>query len=121
MLRYVPKPFELARLFTRLMTKWSYPPQGWDIAWREDSGERIAFDVHRCFYLDVLTAYGMPELTAAFCSGDDELFKALPDSIRWERTGTLATGKAKCDFCWRKHTKEEVVRLGEATAATGTA
>lgn len=103
LLRYVPMRFEVFRHLTTFFMRQSYPPKGWDIVWRRNDGEALSFDIRRCFYQDVLAAYGAPELTAAFCAGDDVLFGALPPGITWERAGTLATGHAVCDFCWRNH------------------
>ncbi len=104
LLKYLPNAFGVLRLFTRLMMRQAYPSVGWDIQWLEDSDKSIAFNISRCFYQDVLKAYGVPELTPVFCKGDDEMFKALPPGITWERTGTLALGNAVCDFCWRNKT-----------------
>jgi len=72
--------------------------QGWDIELVENSQCSFAFNVHRCFYLDVLTAYGAPELTALYCRLDDLLYATWSPSIRWERTKTLGRGDDCCDF-----------------------
>jgi L-2-amino-thiazoline-4-carboxylic acid hydrolase len=101
LLQHVPQRFTVFRKLTKFFTRLNYPPAGWDIEWRRDDDDELAFDIRRCFYKDVLAAYGAPELTAAFCAGDDVLFNALPPGIAWERTGTLATGNTVCDFCWR--------------------
>lgn len=100
LLRYVPFAFPLFRRIGRLMMM-LYPEQGWDIQMVEQSPNRVAFNISRCFYVDVLTAYGAPELTAHFCHLDDVAYAALPPSIKWERTTTLARGGPYCDFCWR--------------------
>lgn len=59
------------------------------------------FDMTRCLYLDTLRRYGSPELTGVFCAADDVMMAGLPPTVRWERTGTLARGHARCDFRWR--------------------
>lgn len=100
-LNLVPRAFDVFRRLVRLQMKMRYPPEGWEIEYRDDNSQSIAFDIHRCFYLDVLTAYGAPELTASFCAGDDVLFAKLPPLITWERTTTLGRGGDRCDFCWR--------------------
>ena len=82
-----------------------FPAQGWDIQMMEDSHQRFAFTISRCFYLDVLKAYGAPELTAHFCQLDDIAYAALPPQVRWERTTTLGRGGPNCDFCWRAGTR----------------
>ena len=52
----------------------------------------------RCFYLNTLTAYGTPELTASFCKSDEVMAELLPPSIRFVRPHTLGRGDALCDF-----------------------
>ena len=100
-LKYLPEPFGLLRPAARAAMKYGFPAAGWETEWIEDSDQRIAFNIHRCFYLNTLTTYGAPELTRFFCQMDDVVYEALPPSIRWERTGTLARGYAVCDFCYR--------------------
>jgi hypothetical protein len=102
-LGYLPNPFELLRLLGRLSLQNNFPPQGWELEWVEDSEQTFAFNMHTCFYLNVLTAYDAPELTPACCRVDDLMFEALPASVRWERTKTLGRGDDCCDFCWRQN------------------
>jgi L-2-amino-thiazoline-4-carboxylic acid hydrolase len=101
MCTYLPLPFALFRQIIRVSLL-VYPQQGWDIERIEDSETSFAFNMHRCFYLDVLTAYGAPELTAMFCRLDDLAGAALSPSIRWERTKTLGRGNDCCDFRWSR-------------------
>jgi hypothetical protein len=77
-----------------------FPPAGWQRRPAANDASRYAFDIIGCIYLETLTAYGAPELTAVFCRVDDRLAGLLPAGIRWERRGTLGTGQACCDFCW---------------------
>jgi hypothetical protein len=99
-LKYVPEPFRLLRPAARAAMKYGFPAAGWETEWIEDSDQRIAFNIHRCFYLNTLTTYGAPELTRLFCQMDDVVYETLPPSIRWERTGTLGRGNEVCDFCY---------------------
>lgn len=99
-LRRFPFSFALFRRVGKLSLA-LFPAQGWDIQMMEDSHQRFAFTISRCFYLDVLKAYGAPELTAHFCQLDDIAYAALPPQVRWERTTTLGRGGPNCDFCWR--------------------
>ncbi len=94
---YLPLPFAVMR---QIFKAWllAFPGQGWDIEEVENSKTSFAFNIHRCFYLDVLTAYGAPELTALYCRLDDLLYAAWSPSIRWERTKTLGRGDDCCDF-----------------------
>lgn len=98
---YLPLPFAFFRLIHRVSLL-AYPHQGWNIERLEQSKSSFAFNIHRCFYLDVLTAYGVPELTAMFCQIDDLAYAALSPSIKWERTKTLGRGDDCCDFRWSR-------------------
>jgi hypothetical protein len=92
-----------------------FPSAGWDLRLEANRPSRIAFTIRRCFYVDVLTAYGAPELTAHYCALDDIAYAALPPSIRWERTTTLGRGGPYCDFCYRRVTGAGVAHeMGEA-------
>jgi hypothetical protein len=93
----LPWAFHLVRLANRLGMRLGYPPEGWITTWLEDSEQCVAFDITGCFYLDVLTDYGAPELTPSFCRMDDLLYGHL-DKARWGRTETLARGFPRCDF-----------------------
>jgi hypothetical protein len=95
--RYFPLPFTVMRQMFKASLL-AYPRQGWDIEQVENSKTSFAFNVHRCFYLDVFTAYRAPELTALYCRLDDLLYAAWSPSIRWERTKTLGRGDDCCDF-----------------------
>ena len=97
LMEHLPDPFNILRISNRWILKTSYPPQGWRTEWVEDSEDCIAYDISDCFYVNVLTAYGAPELTAHFCRGDDLLFGNLL-GISWERTKTLARGDDCCNF-----------------------
>ena len=90
-------PFAMLRIGNRVVLKMSYPPEGWTVEWVEDSERCIAYDISECFYLNILTAYGAPELTAHFCRGDDVQFGNIP-GVTWERTKTLGRGDDRCNF-----------------------
>ncbi len=100
-LKDVPEPYRLLRPVVRVAMQFGFPAAGWETEWIEDSDQRMAFNIHRCFYLNTLTAYDAPELTRLFCQMDDVVYEALPLSIQWERTGTLGRGDGACDFCYR--------------------
>ncbi len=99
MYNYLPLPFAVIQLLIRASLL-AFPHQGWDIEPIEDSKTSVAFNIHRCFYLDILTVYGAPELTPLYCRLDDLLYAAWALSIRWERTKTLGRGDDCCDFRW---------------------
>jgi hypothetical protein len=92
-----PAPFRLFKLvFPQVMKQ--YPAEGWDITYTEDSDEKVAFDITRCFYFDMLAALGAPELTASFCKTDDVMAECFPPAIRFVRPHTLGRGDSLCDF-----------------------
>ena len=97
----LPAFFSLFRWVIRGVMHWGFPPEGWEMELLEDSSECYAFDIHRCFYLEVLTAYGAPELTPLYCRTDDWMAEALPPAVRFERAKTLGRGDDRCDFRWR--------------------
>ncbi len=94
---HLPDPFAILRIANRWAMKRVYPPEGWRFEWVEDSDQCIAYDARECFYVNVLSFYGAPELTAHLCVIDDLLYGDLP-GIAWERTKTLSRGDDRCNF-----------------------
>lgn len=82
----------------QIVTRVGFPAPGWETRWRERSASAVAFDMTRCYLLDTFTQLGCPELTKAYCAGDDALYTDLCPQLRWQRTGTLAAGADACDF-----------------------
>ena len=94
-------PFAL--LFFRVFLKSfmrKYPPEGWSIEWKQNSRDGIRFDMTTCFYHATLSTLGAPELTAAFCRVDDLMYSSMSRYVSWQRTTTIASGDARCDFCF---------------------
>ena len=102
LLGHLSDPFAGFRMALHWVVRLGFPSEGWEMEPVEDSDQCIAYNVHRCFYLDVLTAYGAPELTALYCKMDDLMYEELPPTIVWERTKTLGRGDDLCDFRWRR-------------------
>lgn len=97
LLKLAPAPFSIFKLvFAQTMKQ--FPSEGWETTYIENSDERVAFNMTRCFYLNTLTAYGAPELTASFCKSDEVMAELFPPSIRFVRPHTLGRGDALCDF-----------------------
>lgn len=92
----------------KLLTLGMPPVGGWDWEWVEDSGQRLAFDVHGCFFQRVYAHYGVPELTRVSCDADDILFAGLPRGIQFVREGTLGRGQPKCDFAFLRRGYEPI-------------
>jgi hypothetical protein len=103
----LPFFFTLLRIVTKPFTRRNFPPRGWQVEWLEVNRKRVAFNMHSCFYLDMLDAYGAPELAAVFCSLDDLLYEDLSPYMRWERTKTLARGDDCCDFRFHRARPQE--------------
>ncbi|MFV0362437.1 MAG: L-2-amino-thiazoline-4-carboxylic acid hydrolase [Suipraeoptans sp.] len=94
----VPFFFPLFRRISPLFMKKSYPIDGWDMRWNKCDREEIAFDCHRCIYMDITTQLGCPELCTAFCENDDITYGAMAPNVIFVRTKTLADGGECCDF-----------------------
>jgi hypothetical protein len=84
----------------RWQMRHNFPSEGWQLDQVADDEQHYGFDIHGCFYLDTLTAYGAPELTEHFCRLDDLAMQSLPPSIHWSRTTTLGRGGKYCAFRW---------------------
>ena len=106
-LKHLPAALFL-RVAGRLTLQRDFPVVGWETERIEDGPDRLAFNVHHCFYQEVLAAYEAPELTALFCHLDNVRFTKLPPGLVWERTQTLGHGDPMCDFCWRRVAPTEV-------------
>jgi hypothetical protein len=66
---------------------------------REQSGERLAFDVTRCRYAELYRALGIPELGAVLsCNRDAALIEGFNPGVRLVRTQTIMQGAPCCDF-----------------------
>jgi hypothetical protein len=98
LLHHVPDPFAVLRRAVRLVNKAAFPAPAWDMTYLVDDGQVIAFEIHDCLYVNVLAAYGVPELAQIFCQVDDALAANFPAGISWERESTLARGGQCCDF-----------------------
>ena len=60
--------------------------------------ERVDFTVTKCWFYDLTTRAGVPELATMFCAGDEGYFENHQPEIRFARTTTLAEGGPCCDF-----------------------
>ncbi|HEM46087.1 MAG TPA: hypothetical protein ENO23_03480 [Alphaproteobacteria bacterium] len=94
----LPFFFWLVRTATRRFMARNFPAPGWDVSWPDAGRHVVAFDMHSCFYLDVLTEYGAPELTSVYCRLDHLIYDDVSPHVRWQRTRTLAQGGDCCDF-----------------------
>lgn len=98
LLRYIPDAFDAFRWATLLDIRLRFPRERGQTEMVENSARCLAFNVHRCVFLDALAEYGARELTQVFCKSDDIIYAALPPTMRWERTKTLGRGDDCCNF-----------------------
>lgn len=63
-----------------------------------DDGAAVTFDVHRCRFVELLSAVGASELTALFCEVDRMFFDGRRRPVAMYRRLTLAGGDDRCDF-----------------------
>jgi hypothetical protein len=96
-----PWLFPVLRRSGRRMMRRDFSPPAFGVRWAEDSPQRMRFDMTRCYYLDTLTTLGIPELTGLFCHGDEVMYGGL-SHLRFARSGTLAQGCDRCDFCFER-------------------
>ena len=69
---------------------------------REQTGERLSFDVTRCRYAEMYAALGIPELGAVLsCNRDAALIEGFNADVTLTRTGTIMQGARCCDFRYR--------------------
>lgn len=93
-----------------------FPPPSWQVSLHENTGERVVFDVTRCYVVETLQALDAAEVAPAFCTYDEAMYEGLCPRLRFTRTGTLATGAARCDFCF-ENLREVVPSVGTGNVA----
>ncbi len=101
-LRRVIRTFGLAEKVPGLFMKLSQKSFGTDAGFVYEfpgiSGNGAVFDIVRCPYYETCSRYGCPDLTRAFCDGDDAGYGDLGPGLIWGRTETLGRGGDRCDF-----------------------
>jgi hypothetical protein len=100
-LKWPRRPFPLFRRGFELVMK-AFPSPAWKFEYLEKSPQRVAFNITRCFYFDVLTQLGTPELTRVFCRADDAMAEHFPPEIQFKRNTTIGKGGEFCDFQYIK-------------------
>ena len=93
-----PDPFSILRRAICFVNRAVFSAPGWNIEYIQDDHSAIAFNIHNCLILNILTAYGVPELTKVFCQFDDDIAALFPPQILWKRENTMADGADLCDF-----------------------
>ena len=79
----------------------TYDNRLWNFSWKQNDKDSVRVDAASCPYFEACVHYGVPELGAIFCEGDDKSFGNMKH-VGWGRTKTLAKGGDLCDFCFYK-------------------
>ena len=106
LLQYFPDPFSMLRRTVRLVNRIAFPSSGWAIEYTVDDDKAIAFNIQGCLFVNVLDAYGVPELAQVFCQFDDAIGALFPSQIVWRRADTLARGGKYCDFRYENSSRQ---------------
>ena len=93
----LPFFYALFRCMCKASMGSAFGDSGWDMRWKANDKKEIRWDCHSCFYHNVLSSYGMPELTPIFCESDDVMYGKIP-GMKWGRTKTIGRGANICDF-----------------------
>ncbi len=106
--KYVPhlqraiRVFGLAKSVPKIFIKISQQSFGTDAGFvyefPESHGNEARFNIVHCPYLETCRRYGCPEITSAFCDGDDAGYGNLHPKLKWGRTKTLGRGDDCCNF-----------------------
>ncbi len=95
----IPGVYKKMPVFFGNMTKKKFGvKQNFEATFYEVSSKKMRFDMTKCPYADLLKRYGYPEITKAFCRGDDIVYGNMHEKLVWERTKTIGDGNECCDF-----------------------
>lgn len=86
------------KLFLKLSQKRFGTDAGFAYEFPKSRGNEARFLIVRCPYYETCRRYGCPEITTAFCDGDDAGYGNLHPQLIWGRTTTIGRGGACCDF-----------------------
>jgi hypothetical protein len=96
------KVFGLAKkipaIFMKVVLRFFGPDAGFRYEFPETSGNEAKANVVRCPYYETCRRYGCPEITRAFCDGDDTAYGNLHPKLIWGRTKTIGRGGDCCAF-----------------------
>ncbi len=95
----IPFLYKKVPVFFGNMTKKKFGTAAkFDAVFHEISNKEMRFDMTQCPYFDICKKYGYPEITKAFCRGDDILYGNMHPKLQWHRTKTIGDGDELCDF-----------------------
>lgn len=90
--KFIPK------LFMKISVKGFGTDAGFIYDFPESHGNEARFNIIRCPYFETCRKYGCPEITRAFCDGDDAAYGNMHPKLRWGRTKTIGRGGDCCNF-----------------------
>ncbi len=85
-------------IFMKVVLKGFGPEAGFRYEFPEAGKTEARVNVLRCPYYETCKRYGCPEITRAFCDGDDAGYGNLHPQLVWGRTKTIGRGGDCCDF-----------------------
>ncbi len=85
-------------LFGNMTKKKFGVKQNFDAVFHEISPKEMRFDMTKCPYSELCAKYRYPEITKAFCRGDDIVYGNMHPRLIWGRTKTIGDGDTVCDF-----------------------
>ena len=85
-------------IFMKAVIKGFGPEAGFEYDFPEAVQNEARANVVRCPSYETCKRYGCPEITRAFCDGDDAGYGNLHPKLVWGRTKTIGRGGDCCDF-----------------------
>ena len=89
---------KMPKIFVKISRKNFGEDAGFGYEFPKSEGNEIRFNMVRCPYYETCKRYGCPEITRAFCDGDDASYGNLHLKLFWGRTKTIGRGDDCCDF-----------------------
>ncbi len=95
----IPGIYKKVPMFFGNMTKKNFGTSArFDAVFYEISKDMMFFHMTKCPYNDLCVKYGYPEITKAFCRGDDIVYGNMHPKLLWGRTKTIGDGDEYCNF-----------------------
>ena len=89
---------KIPKLFMKISVKSFGTDAGFGYEFPESHGNEARFNIVHCPYYETCNRYGCPEITTAFCDGDDAGYGNLHPNLIWGRTKTIGRGDECCNF-----------------------
>ena len=88
----------IPKLFMKISQQSFGTEAGFIYEFPESHGNEARFNILHCPYMETCKRYGCPEVTRAFCDGDDAGYGNLHPKLKWGRTKTIGRGGECCNF-----------------------